>query len=428
MTLPPSHSVFLSHITTQQTNHLYPEPIKQLLNHTKEQYVTAHQARTIVKRPNAVKERKWGDSWKQVANRPVRDIRTIIIDPRQRDDLLADINEYLHPATPRWYANRGIPLRRGYLFYGPPGTGKTSLSFALAGIFGLDIHVISLQEPTLTEEDLSLLFSALPWRCVVLLEDIDAAGLRRPAEKKQEQQQQQQQLLDKVAGEEDKTEGAADKDDGAERGDARSSTNDWKVSDLAKALKTEANEDKKTGITLSGLLNTIDGVASHEGRILIMTTNAPEALDEALLRPGRVDLQVPFTNAVRQQAEELFMRMYEVDEGPHHHTSSQPDAAETAADVATDGPAPSEAEKEPTKQTGDPGAAVGDLDISQEELHSVARQFAEKIPEGQFSPAEIQGYLLKRKKNPLKALQEADEWAKALALQKATKSKISKVQ
>lgn len=122
------------------------------------------------------------------------------------------------------------------------------------------------------------------------------------------------------------------------------------------------------------------------------------------------------------------MRMYEVDEGPHHHTSSQPDAAETAADVATDGPAPSEAEKEPTKQTGDPGAAVGDLDISQEELHSVARQFAEKIPEGQFSPAEIQGYLLKRKKNPLKALQEADEWAKALALQKATKSKISKVQ
>ena len=109
-------------------------------------------------------------SWHQVANRPVRDIRTVVLDEKQKLQVLADINEYLHPETPRWYANRGIPLRRGYLFHGPPGTGKTSLSFALAGIFGLDIHVISLLEPSLTEEDLSALFGSLPRRCIVLLE------------------------------------------------------------------------------------------------------------------------------------------------------------------------------------------------------------------------------------------------------------------
>lgn len=157
------------------------EPIKELLAHAKEQYYSDHQARTIVKRPNPQFLRRGRNSWQQVANRPVRDMKTVVLDQQQKLQVLADMNEYLHPATPRWYANRGIPLRRGYLFHGPPGTGKTSLSFALAGVFGLDIHVISLLEPTLTEEDLSSLFSSLPRRCVVLLEDIDTAGLRRPA-------------------------------------------------------------------------------------------------------------------------------------------------------------------------------------------------------------------------------------------------------
>ena len=126
--------------------------------------------------------RRARNNWQQVANRPVRDMKTVVLDHEQKLQVLTDMNEDLHPDTPRWYANRGIPLRRGYLFHGPPGTGKTSLSFALAGVFGLDIHVISLLEPTLTEEDLSSLFSTLPRRCVVLLEDIDTAGLRRPVD------------------------------------------------------------------------------------------------------------------------------------------------------------------------------------------------------------------------------------------------------
>lgn len=100
----------------------------------------------------------------------MRDIETVVLDEKEKLRVLDDINEYLHPATSQWYANRGIPLRRGYLFHGPPGTGKTSLSFALAGLFGLDIHVISLLDSGLTEEDLSNLFAYLPRRCIVLLE------------------------------------------------------------------------------------------------------------------------------------------------------------------------------------------------------------------------------------------------------------------
>ena len=293
-----------------------PEPIKQLLQHAKEQYYLDHQAKTIVRRPAGQAMRRYGHrhSWQQVANRPVRPMRTVVLDDEQKIRILSDVNEYLHPATPRWYANRGIPLRRGYLFHGPPGTGKTSLSFALAGVFGLDIYVISLLDPTLTEEDLLALFTSLPRRCVVLLEDIDTAGLKRPEENPSSSSSSSSSEDDNGSKQAGKDEADnKDKDKKSPKKPRHKNKNDWKVSDLARELKRHGSSDnsEKKGISLSGLLNAIDGVASHEGRVLIMTTNKPETLDEALVRPGRIDLQVSFTNATPQQARELFVRMYE---------------------------------------------------------------------------------------------------------------------
>lgn len=273
-----------------------PEPIKQLLQHAKEQFYTDHQAKTTVRRPASQAMRRYGGrhNWQQVANRPVRPMSTVVLDDEQKTRVLSDMNEYLHPASPRWYANRGIPLRRGYLFHGPPGTGKTSLSFALAGVFGLDIYVISLLDPSLTEEDLLALFTALPRRCVVLLEDIDTAGLQRA----QDPASSGSSSSSEDAEEPDTSNGKTSKKP------RQKSKKDWKVSDLARELKRQGGSDaaEKKGISLSGLLNAIDGVASHEGRVLIMTTNKPEALDDALIRPGRVDLQVAFTNATQGQA------------------------------------------------------------------------------------------------------------------------------
>jgi SpoVK/Ycf46/Vps4 family AAA+-type ATPase len=65
-------------------------------------------------------------------------------------------------------------------------------------------------------------------------------------------------------------------------------------------------EKKKEGITLSGLLNALDGVFNNHGRILIMTTNHPEILDDALIRPGRIDSKFKFDNCDRNQIKELF--------------------------------------------------------------------------------------------------------------------------
>ena len=59
--------------------------------------------------------------------------------------------------------------------------------------------------------------------------------------------------------------------------------------------------------TMSELLNAIDGVASQEGCVLIMTTNHPALLNNALMRPGRIDMKVEFTLASRVQMRELFL-------------------------------------------------------------------------------------------------------------------------
>ena len=66
----------------------------------------------------------------------------------------------------------------------------------------------------------------------------------------------------------------------------------------------------QSSITLSGFLNALDGVVSSEERIIFMTTNHPEKLDEALIRPGRVDLKEYFGHATRYQLKEMFLRFY----------------------------------------------------------------------------------------------------------------------
>lgn len=103
------------------------EPIKGLIQHAKQHYHQGHNAKTIIKRPAPKDMRRFGGrgSWVKIAERPCRPMKTVVLDENLKMDVLADINEYLNPATARWYANRGIPYRRGYLFYGNPGTGKT---------------------------------------------------------------------------------------------------------------------------------------------------------------------------------------------------------------------------------------------------------------------------------------------------------------
>lgn len=394
------------------------QPIKALINEARNHYLDKEKSCTVVRRPAPKEMRGRGRNvWNRVASRPSRPIETVVLDHEQKNRVLEDINEYLNPKTATWYANRGIPYRRGYLLAGPPGTGKSSLAWAIAGVFGLDIYCISLVDPTLTEEDLGVMFTSLPRRCVVLLEDIDAAGLVKRDEPTT-------------------TEDPKETSEAAKLG--------IEISKAIKASQEKGTKGKEVqGISLSGLLNAIDGVASHEGRVLLMTTNFPEKLDEALIRPGRIDMKISFTKATRAQMNELFIRMYSPDaevQMPDKSIAAKPVA------VADKGimhlrhrkansdhktilkPAGSSVLTPPDspRHSSSSGVSGNEEPSTSEpmELPDIAAEFALLLPEETFTPAEIQGFLLMRKNAPERALQEVAVWRDQTLAAKHKKEKM----
>jgi len=68
-------------------------------------------------------------------------------------------------------------------------------------------------------------------------------------------------------------------------------------------------------VSLSALLNIINGIGSQEGRILILTTNYIIRLNKALIRPGRVDIKVEFGLADKQIIADLFSIVFKPVEG-----------------------------------------------------------------------------------------------------------------
>jgi chaperone BCS1 len=167
-----------------------------------------------------------------------------------------------------------------------------------------------------------------------------------------------------------------------------------------------------------------------------MTTNKPEKLDDALIRPGRVDLQVAFGNATQPQIKELFERMYTSYKPSKTHAaalrlaqpSTSPDCLKptkprmlTKNNIPTP---PATPILEQVFSTTIP-AACG---LPERTLDEIAAEFASRIPDDKFSPAEVQGFLLKRKKNPQKALAEIERWVESMLELKASKTKVLEVQ
>jgi mitochondrial chaperone BCS1 len=91
-------------------------PLKELIEEASSSYDRKRASKTRIRRPAHKQQRNEnGNLWKTVALRPSRPLDTVVLDQEQKDNLVADIREYLRPATRRWYAQRGIPYRRGYV-------------------------------------------------------------------------------------------------------------------------------------------------------------------------------------------------------------------------------------------------------------------------------------------------------------------------
>ena len=82
----------------------------------------------------------------------------------------------------------------------------------------------------------------------------------------------------------------------------------YKAADNATVENTPPQEK----LTLSGLLNIMDGILETPGCIIIMTSNYPERLDGALIRPGRIDLKIEFPYCDAMMIIDLIAKFYDV--------------------------------------------------------------------------------------------------------------------
>lgn len=184
-----------------------------------------------------------------------RPLTSVVLDEGVSEKIVQDVKGFIN--TPKWYSDRGIPYRRGYLLYGPPGCGKSSFITALAGELEYSICLMSLSDSSLSDDRLNHLLSVAPQQSIILLEDVDAAFVSR---------------------------------------------------DLGTQNPTAYQGMGR--LTFSGLLNALDGVASTEARIVFMTTNYIERLDPALVRPGRVDVKQHVGHCTQWQLTQMYLRFY----------------------------------------------------------------------------------------------------------------------
>ena len=209
----------------------------------------AHQLAKHSQEGKTIMYTAWNQDWKPFGDpKRKRPLESVVLEAGVKEKIVEDVRAFLAART--WYLDRGIPYRRGYLLYGPPGTGKSSFIQALAGELDLNIALLNVSERGLTDDRLNHLLTKLPPRTLVLLEDADAAFVNR--------------------------------------------------------RQVDADGYSGMSVTFSGLLNAFDGVASGEERIIFLTTNHVELLDEALTRPGRIDMTVRLGEATEGQIEQLY--------------------------------------------------------------------------------------------------------------------------
>lgn len=192
-----------------------------------------------------------GAKWRKLALKDARSVDSVVLPSKMKTDLLGDLDEFFSEETCDFFTRHGITYKRVLLFHGKPGSGKTSLIQALAGRFERNIYFLNMI--TSREMDDTTLSSAVmqvPPGSIVVLEDVDSL------------------------------------------------------------FTHHAESATQSQLTLSGVLNALDGVATPAGQLIVLTANSVEKLDPALVRTGRVDLMIEFKDANSEQMELIFQQFY----------------------------------------------------------------------------------------------------------------------
>ena len=193
----------------------------------------------------------WDDYWNNNKKKHKRDIKTLCFSNNLHFNLLNDIKKFRSSEEELEYRKYGIPYKFNILLEGYPGTGKTSLITSIASELNLNIGTISF-DSEMTDRALLRALKLLPDNTILLLEDIDVLFKER-----------------------------------------------------------KENDNCKSALSFSGLINTLDGMGSMDGLIIFMTTNFCDNLDAALKRPGRVDKRIHFDYCDRDQVELMYKKFIE---------------------------------------------------------------------------------------------------------------------
>ena len=229
----------------------------------------------------------------------------------EKSKLLHRLDYYLNNED--IYKRRGIPYNIGFLFYGYPGCGKTSCIKAIANYTKRHVVEVNLRCIKTCGEFIDIFMNEfinntfIPTdKKIIVLEDIDC-------------------MLDIVKDRSSSENmNVVDKNDDSENESVSDSTSESNLKNsfmelICEKMLSETNAEgygpmkyQRDGkLTLSCILNTIDGVLEQHGRILIITTNYQDKLDSALIRPGRIDMRIDFTKCTDQMTREIISHFYD---------------------------------------------------------------------------------------------------------------------
>ena len=220
-----------------------------------------------------------------------------------KEFIIEKLNFFLQ--NKKWYQEQGIPHTIGLLLEGEPGCGKTSFIKSVANLTGYHILNFKLCEQFDFKELERIIFNEqisneliIPLnKRLIVLEDIDC--MIDIVKTRKTSDTNNNEFVSSDSQDPSESEKMTVLQMGKKQ--PKNTSDDNITSVLQKMMK----KDELVNNNLSYLLNILDGIKESQDRIIIMTTNHFKKLDPALIRPGRIDLNINFKKASIKDIKEI---------------------------------------------------------------------------------------------------------------------------